>query len=260
MTPPLFIQNEKLLTVNDPEPVELVGAASNRPVVLVCEHAGTQVPEQLRQLGLRPQELALHIAFDIGAELLSRKMAQVLNCALVLQRYSRLVIDCNRPVNAPDSCIDIADGIVVPGNQHLTERQRAKRVTEIFDPFQHSISQLLDRKSPKAVFSIHSFTPEMAGVRRPWNVSFLFREDRKTSEQLAELVRKQDGELVVGMNEPYAIDDASDWFVPVHGEQRGIRHSLIEVRNEQLLHQQGVDKFAGILARSIEQFLESIPE
>lgn len=103
-----------LLTGRDPNPVEIVNADSRSPVVLFCEHAGQAIPERLAGLGISRQDLDAHIGWDIGAEAVARHMAQILGAPLVIQRYSRLVIDCNRPPQAPDAMPEISDGVAVP--------------------------------------------------------------------------------------------------------------------------------------------------
>jgi len=247
----------RLLQASDPAPFELVNAASDSDVVIVCEHAGRDIPALLGTLGLTGDQLDRHIAFDIGAETVARLMSARLDTPLILQPYSRLVIDCNRPVAAEDSIPEISDQVAVPGNKNLTETDRRQRIDEIFTPFQDAVSGLLDRHARRAIFAIHSFTPMLGDSARPWDIAFLFRQDTATSQALANTIRRCSPDVVIGMNEPYCIDDRSDWFVPYHGERRGLAHSLIEIRNDHLLSDDGCRYWASLIGDAISEFQDN---
>lgn len=251
-------QTEKLLSESDPRPFDVINARSNHPVVLVCEHAGQTIPASLGDLGINREALDRHIGWDIGAEKLTRAMATTLGARAVLQPYSRLVIDCNRPPNAPDSSPKISDGVEILGNFNLDATARTARSAEIFMPFQTAVDSLITGAPSRLALSIHSFTPSMAGEIRPWEVGFLFRKDTETSHHLSRIIQDLLPRINIGMNEPYQIDDASDWFVPNHGEAKGIPHSLIEIRNDQINTDEGVDFWANVLTAAIEQYLKEI--
>ena len=110
-----------LLSDLDPNPVELVNETSKAPVLLLCEHAGRVIPKTLGTLGLNEKALMSHISWDIGAEALARNLAKRLNAPLILQSYSRLVIDCNRPPGSPESILEVSDGIEIEVNKKLSE-------------------------------------------------------------------------------------------------------------------------------------------
>ncbi|MCB1491023.1 MAG: N-formylglutamate amidohydrolase [Rhodobiaceae bacterium] len=245
-----------LLGPDDPAPVEIVNGDSDHPVLLVCEHAGQAVPAALGDLGLPAGEIDRHIGWDIGAEGVTRRMAAILGCPCVIQRYSRLVIDCNRPPEAPDSMPEVSDGTAVPANRGLADRDRMVRVRAIFEPFQRAVSDGLDHPSRRATFAIHSFTPRMNGVARPWDIGFLYRKDERTSAALADLTRSARPDLTIGMNQPYDVDDLSDWFVPRQAEPRGIPHSLIEIRNDHIDTAAGQDRWAALLAGILGRWLQ----
>ena len=248
----------KLVGPGDPPPFEVLNEGSDHPVVLVCEHAGRAVPQQLGSLGLDEQALDLHIAYDIGAEALCRALAERMGSTAVLQRYSRLVIDCNRPTDAPDAMPMISDHVPIPGNRDLSMLDRQKRIDEIFQPFQNAVGGVLDREHARAAFSVHSFTPMMDGFQRPWDISFLYRKDDQTSHQLANPIRKQRPELTIGFNQPYQIDNTSDWFVPRHAEPRHLPHSLIEVRNDHLDQEAGPVDWARLINQALNVLLETL--
>lgn len=245
-----------LLGASDPAPVEIVNPAGSGDVLLVCEHAGREIPSSLGDLGIAASEMDRHIAYDIGARDLALMLSERLDAPLVAQRYSRLVIDCNRPTEADDSIPPVSDGTEIPANRKLDARQRAQRATEIFEPFDRALAEAIRDRRPKAIFAIHSFNPVLRGVSRPWDIGFLYRKDARTSPALKRYLLAAAPDLSIGMQEPYAISDQSDWFVPVHGERNGIAHSLIEVRNDHISHPEGVARFAGLLAGAIGDFMK----
>ncbi|MFT5895546.1 MAG: putative N-formylglutamate amidohydrolase [bacterium] len=245
------ISRSMLLGEYDPCPVEVLGGASTQPGLLVCEHAGREVPQRLNSLGLPKSALLQHIAYDIGAEATARLISKKLNTPLIIQRYSRLVIDCNRPPGAADSMPEVSHGTRVPGNDHLDEHQRQSRIVEIFAPFDSQVTQHLGLGTCRWAFSIHSFTPELNGNKRPWDIGLLYREDTETSIRIASAARKLYPKLEIGLNEPYQIDDESDWFVPKHAERLGLLHSLIEIRNDLISTPTGQEKWATIVANLI---------
>lgn len=248
-----------LLGPRDPAPVEIVNPEGRTPLLLVCEHAGQAVPEALGRLGVSQAQLDEHIGWDIGAAEVTRRLAAMLDAPAVLQRYSRLVIDCNRPPEAPDSCPPVSDGHVIPGNAALDPEDRVKRVDEIFRPFQGAVATALARPEIQATFSIHSYTPVMGGIRRAWDVGFLFRSDRRTSDRMARALGQAVPGLTIGLNQPYQVDDASDWFVPRQAEPRGLPHSLIEIRNDHIRDAAGQTLWAERLAGLMPMFLKEIP-
>lgn len=243
----------QLLQAGDPAPAKTINPEGDFPILLVCEHAGQGIPMVLGDLGLSRQHLDAHIGWDIGAAAVTRRLSVSLNATAVLQHYSRLVIDCNRPPNAEDSVPQVSDGIPIPAN--LKPRNKAQRIEEIFTPYQAKISNFLDSGRFQAVVSIHSFTPVMQGIPRPWDIAFLYRKDRDTSSQLARFIETQYPGITIGHNEPYQAGETSDWFVPVHGEARGIAHSLIEIRNDHISDTRGQKKWANMIATSLHYLL-----
>lgn len=248
-----------LLQPGDPAPVELVNAGSRHPLVVVCEHAGRAVPAALNGLGVAMADMDKHVAYDIGAESVARMLADIFGAPLVLQRYSRLVIDCNRPDDAADLIPEVSDGVRVPANHGLGPRERRRRIEEIFLPYRVALDGVLDAAPRRVAVAIHSFTPVLGGIARPWDIGFLFRKDVATSHRLAETLGRHEPGLKIGMNQPYAIDDRSDWFVPQHGERRNLPHSLIEIRNDHLLTGEGCDRWAERLAACLGDLIEDHP-
>lgn len=248
-----------LLSADDPAPIESCHADSAVPLLLLCEHAGQAVPQALDGLGLPDGAIDGHIGWDIGAEKLARALAERLRCPLILQRYSRLVIDCNRPPGSEGSIPALSDDVPVPGNLGLTAHDRYLRQREIFDPMNGAITAAFEAYPRHTVFSIHSYTRHFQGEDRQWDAGFLTRQDIKTAQRLMSSISNAAPELTLALNQPYQIDDASDWFIPQHSEARGVQHALIEVRNDHLRDADGVARWADLLVPAIRSILEDTP-
>lgn len=226
-----------LLAADEPPAWEVDHAHGKGTAVIVCDHASNRVPRGLKLLGLGEAALASHIAWDPGAAEVARALAEHLAAPLVTSGYSRLVIDCNRPLASEGSIAATSDGIVVPGNQLVDAGERARRAATLFHPYHHAIADVLDRRVvdglPSVLLSVHSFSPQLDGQRRPWDIGFAYGRDPRLALLLLEAFTCHGG-LVVGHNQPYDIDDSIDYTIPVHGEQRGLPHVLIEIRQDLL--------------------------
>ncbi len=229
----------RLLAEHDPAPVGFVGRDGQSPFVVICDHAGNAVPAALANLGLPPEELARHIAIDIGALAVAERMAAHLEAPLVFQRYSRLVVDCNRLPTAHDSIAAVADGTAVPGNADLDAASREARVAALHAPYHRQIAALLDaraaRGQPTFLVSMHSFAPELRlrPADRPWDVGLCWHRDVRLSRLLVEGLADEAG-LRIGENQPYSVDMENDYSIPVHGEGRGLPYVEFEVRQDHL--------------------------
>lgn len=248
----------QLLTEDDPVPVELINRHSQSALLLLCEHAGNHVPASLGRLGLSQDQLDSHIGWDIGAAELARQIADQLQAPLILQHYSRLVIDCNRPTDSEQSIPALSGGVQIPVNQTITADEKLARQTEIFYPLDQALATELAGDKRKAVFSIHSFTKELQGEQRPWNAGFLSRTDQATATQLCEYVAGNTSDLNLAVNQPYQIEDDSDWFIPRYAERKQLAHCLIEVRNDQLREPTGIARWADLLSGAIRSVVESM--
>ena len=238
----------------DPPAVETVNAQGKSPYVLLCEHASNYIPARYDRLGLAPSELKRHIAWDIGVAPIARELSRALDAPLVLSGYSRLLIDCNRPVGVPTSIPEISESTPIPGNSGLTDDERAYRAANFFWPFQEEVARILDRRqaenTPTIVFGVHSFTPIFKGFVRPWHAGILFRKARSLGNALVEAL--QEPGLSVVANEPYRIEDGGDHTVPVHGESRGLDAVLIEIRQDLIGKHAGQSAWAKRLAPALQ--------
>src|SRR3954470_2721693 len=222
------------------------------PFLLACDHYGRLIPQALGDLGVAASELERHIAWDVGIAGVAERLSRHLDAHLIAQRYSRLVIDCNRPPCAASSIPVLSEATAIPGNEGLPRAAADARRRSIFDPYHRRITDVIDRRvrerRPTVLVALHSFTPVYAGVPRPWHIGTLYQRDTHLAPLLLKLFRAE-GDLVVGDNEPYAVNDATDYTIPVHGEARGLMNCGIEIRQDLIADQSGQTQWAQRLAR-----------
>jgi predicted N-formylglutamate amidohydrolase len=242
---------ETLLAADEPAPVIDYRPAGGSPFLLVCDHAGRRIPRRLHDLELNEAERTRHVAWDIGIEGVARALADRLDATLIMQPYSRLVIDCNRPPGSPTSIAPTSEATRVPGNENVSAHEAELRLREIFTPYHQSIARHLDARQSAGrrtiLISLHSFTPSYHGVARPWQAGVLYHRYRALAAALLAQLRGE-RDLVVGDNEPYAVSDDTDYTIPVHGEQRGIPHVAIEIRQDLIAEESGQRQWAERLA------------
>lgn len=249
----------RLLDRDEPHPADCRRLDGTSDFFLTCDHASRRLPRGLGTLGLNDADLTRHIAWDIGAAAVAEGLSDRLGAALVLQRYSRLVIDCNRPPSAPTSIATISENTAIPGNRELTPHEAHSRMREVFDPYHDRIDAELElrRRAMRrtVLVSVHSFTPVFHGAQRPWHLGLLYNRDPAFARCLSDELN--DSGLTVGHNEPYAVSDVTDYTIPVHGERRGIPHVMIEVRQDLIEKQEEQDEWAerlsGLLLRALER-------
>jgi predicted N-formylglutamate amidohydrolase len=241
-----------LLGPADVPPVLEYNAQGRSPYLFTCDHYGRLIPKVLGDLGLEQGELTRHIAWDIGIAGVAETLSQQLDAHLIVQRYSRLVIDCNRPPHVASSIPRISEATTIPGNEGLTGEAAAIRRREIFDPYHRHIDAIIDQRlrdqRPTALVALHSFTPVYAGIARPWHIGTLYHRDTRLPPLLLKLLRAEP-DLVVGDNEPYAVSDETDYTIPLHGEARGLISTGIEIRQDLISDQAGQQQWADRLAR-----------
>ena len=245
-----------LLAPDEPEPVRVVRPDGASDFLLTADHAGAAFPRALGDLGLPASERYRHIAWDIGIAGVTERLAALLDASAVLQTYSRLVIDCNRRPGHPTSIPPVSETTPIPGNEALSEADRARRREAIFDPYHHEIARRLDARQAAGRRSIlvamHSFTPVFKGVARTVEVGVLYYVRTRLPELpriMLDLLRAE-GDLAVGDNEPYAITDTSDYTVPIHGETRGLPHVELEIRQDLIADAAGQARWAIRLFKS----------
>jgi len=253
----------KLLDSDEPEAVVVERPDSCSPYLFVADHWGNRIPRKLDKLGVHDDDLQRHIAWDVGVNGLAEEFARRFDATLVRQVYSRLVIDCNRPLDAATSIPTISEATEIPGNQGISAEEVSARRREIFAPYHDAITAIIDRRlaagQPTILLALHSFTPVYHGESRPWHVGLLYNRDPRLARLFLRLL-SEDETLCLGDNQPYTVDDFSDYTIPVHGEQRGIPHLLFELRHDIIEAESDQYRWAHRLATSLERALEHSPE
>lgn len=236
------------------ESVTVLPGSAGAGLVLLCDHASNAIPEAYGTLGLNPAELNRHIAYDIGAAAVTRMLAHALDVPAVLSHWSRLLIDINRGLDDPTLIMRLSDGAIVPGNRHLDAAERERRIGSYYLPYHRGLTEVLDQCTaagrPPALLSLHSFTDAWKGVPRPWHVGVLFdSDDRMARPLLAEL--RAEGDLTVGENQPYRgpLEGDTLWQ---HGLERGLKHVLIELRQDLVLTGESQRAWADRLVRLVK--------
>jgi predicted N-formylglutamate amidohydrolase len=251
-----------LLGAGDPEPVIVFNPARPSPFLLIGDHAGIAIPAALGNLGLNSADLARHIASDIGVRGLGEALAVRLDCPFIHQAYSRLVIDCNRDPTSPEAIPARSDGSDIAGNHGISQEDAEARIMAIQMPYQAAIAAEIARRTHEGhdtvLVSLHSFTPTMQGVQRPWHVGVLYgggNEDFARSA-LAQLSREPD--LAVGDNQPYLMD-GTDYTVPRHVFDAGRPYVELEIRQDLLGDEAGQRHWSEILATALLAALPDCP-
>jgi predicted N-formylglutamate amidohydrolase len=227
---------DRLLDVDEPPAWHVENTAGTSQCVIICDHASARIPRSLGTLGLTALDLQRHIAWDIGAAGVAAALGKALDAFVIVQNYSRLVIDCNRPTASPGSIVTMSEDTRIPGNESLSAVDATRREREIFQPYHQRIQDELEARRaqgrPSWLISMHSFTPVFRGSVRRWHAGVLYRKDPRLAQALLQGLRAVDGSLILGDNEPYAVSDATDYAIPVYGEAMQLPHVGIEIRQD----------------------------
>ena len=226
-------------------------------MLVLCDHAANLIPPAYGTLGLTPEDLARHIAYDIGAAAVAEHLARALQAPALLTRYSRLLIDPNRGRDDPTLVMQLSDGRIVPGNAAVDEAEIAARIERFYAPYHQAIAAAIDAGvaagKPPVLLAIHSFTQAWKSVPRPWHVAVLWDKDPRLARALLrELAAIPD--ITVGDNVPYSGQLKGDTLYQ-HGTLRGLAHALIEVRQDLILGPEGQLEWAERLALVVRKVL-----
>lgn len=226
-------------------------------ILLICDHASNRLPEAYGTLGLPDSELCRHIAYDIGAAAVTRRLSEALRAPAVLSDFCRLLIDPNRGADDPTLIMQISDGAVIPGNATIGAAERQRRIERYYEPYHRAIAEAIDAAigagRPPVILSVHSFTHRWRGQLRPWNAGVLWDSDPRLARPLLDCLRRET-DFTIGDNEPYSGKLVGDslWR---HGTSRGLAHALVEIRQDQILDADGQREWAGRLADIMRRIL-----
>ncbi|MAY62846.1 MAG: N-formylglutamate amidohydrolase [Rhizobiales bacterium] len=229
-------------------------------VVLVCEHASKLMPVRLGSLGLDAAALESHIAWDIGALAVARRLSDALDAPLVAQAYSRLAYDCNRPPESPAAIPEKSEIYIVPGNAGLTGPERQARVEALYDPFHAALEGLLDRRAAlgqsTVLVTVHSFTPVYFGESRDGHLGVLHDTDASFADRVLSAAAESGLDLV-RRNYPYSSADGVTHTLRRHAITRGLPNVMLEIRNDLIADEAGQEKWAVLVADLIRKAVDA---
>lgn len=227
-------------------------------LILLCDHATAWLPEKYDSLGMGEDQFVRHIAYDIGAEALTRGLAKRLGAPAIMTSFSRLLIDPNRGTDDPTLIMKLSDGAIINGNRHIDSKETAFRIDTYHRPYHQAINSMIEcflgEGVVPVIFSIHSFTDKWKGVARPWHAAILWDNDaRLVQALLLEFAKQKD--IIVGDNEPYDGALGNDTMY-THCSRRGLAHALLEVRQDLVGNEPGVVEWVDRTARVLEPALQ----
>ena len=253
-----------LLGPDDPPPFDASNPDGGASVLFTSDHNGAAVPELLDGLGVVAHEMRRHAAYDIGIDAVAKILADRFDAPLVISNYSRLVIDCNRHPGATGSIPPVSDGTVVPSNTVVSDAQRKAREQEIFHPYHAAIGariramRVRDGGVGPLIIALHSFTPIIAGVFRPWDIGILWKDDQRLAQPLIEALAT-DPAIAVGDNQPYTGSDPAGYTVDYHVAPLKLISIGVEFRQDRIEFQAGAEEWAGRFGNALERVLAERP-
>ena len=246
-----------LLSLDDVSPYITLNPNSITPVLLVCDHASNRFPKSLGTMGLDYLDRLSHITVDIGSRATTESLARQLNTTAILCQYSRLIVDCNRNISDNSAYLDKSDGVDIPGNQNLNNKEKEIRESEIYWPYHNAIntqiSRLKRQKVSPIIISIHSFTPVFNGNKREWEVGVLWDKDPTTARIF--INKLTEAGFLVGDNKPYSGKDPEDFTLDYHAEIIGLPHVGIEIRQDLINNDDGVMRISNTLQKVISSLV-----
>lgn len=244
--------------LNGVTPEEAVAAClegkAGSTILFVVDHASNHVPPGI-ELGIEPALLGTHIAIDIGSAALARRLSALLGAPACIAAMSRLVVDFNRDPMAAGVIPAASDGKPIPGNVGLGDPQRNQRLGW-HDRYHRLVGEMAAQAD--LLVSVHSFTPCLESTPdepRPWPVGILHNRDDRAARLALDAFRRQG--IMAGDNQPYS-GKVLNYSMDRHAEAEGIPYLGIEVRQNEIGHDAGVERWAGILAPIIRDVHEAL--
>lgn len=235
--------------------VLVINARGASPFVIACDHASNRIPSRYGDLGLSDSERLSHIAWDPGALAVSHALSERLDAPIVQSTVSRLIIDCNRDIDAPDLIWTLSEKTRIAANEALSAEERTYRIEHFHRPYHAALEMLLEARRHAGMETIlvcmHSFTPIYHDVARPWPIGVIHGLDTRYTKAVFDALKGEAPDLNVGWNEPYAALNGVTLTLEKHGDGRGLEATMIELRNDEILEPAGVALWADRLARCL---------
>jgi predicted N-formylglutamate amidohydrolase len=236
------------------QPVTLSPAAGRAPLVLSCEHASAAVPPEYANLGLTAAQVADHIGWDIGAAAVTTTLSARLGVPAVLSAASRLLVDCNRDLGDADLIPHTSHGVEIPANAAVDGEERSRRLARFYDPYHAAIDAQLAGHPGALLLSVHSFTPELNGCARTFDVGVLFDQH----DDLAQIFARDiaGAGFAVRMNEPYSGLEGLIFSARSHGRRHAVPYLEVEINNRLLRRDRDAIAIAARLADAVGRLSE----
>lgn len=248
-----------LIDFDEPPAFELIRGAADSPIVILCDHARNKTPRCLGLMGVTEEVFEKHIAYDIGAESVARELQRLFHGFLVIAGYSRLIIDLNRHPGDGSAIPEISDNIEIPANKQLSPDQVIQRENALFWPYHNTVTEQINKIQDKGrtpiILSIHSFTPEYRGYKRPWHIGVLWDQEKRISEPLIESLQSEP-DICIGDNEPYHARNPLGFTMDVHCERNGHPHVLLEIRQDLINDNEKAENWAQLIHRHLAAVLQ----
>lgn len=256
------MRNNFSLYADDGTPAVLVNGKAQSDFFLICEHASRQIPAALGTMGLSPQARRSHIAWDIGAAAVARQLARALDAPLVLQRYSRLVFDCNRPPGAPAAIPEVSEATRIPGNENLSQADKTARTDDLYHPFHAKVAAMIDQRQAAGldpiIVTVHSFTPVYLGKPRDVELGIVHDEDARFADAMLDAAAR-DPSYICRRNDPYGPEDGVTHTLKLHSHARGLLNVMLEIRNDRVATRAGQTEWARRVAHLLETARAALP-
>lgn len=244
------------MTLEEHDAVSVVGPVAPCDVMLVCEHASRYFPPVFGDLGLPEEVKASHVAWDPGALDLTRALADRFEATYIAGGVSRLLYDCNRPPDAQSAIPVRSEVFDIAENANLTKEQRQSRVDLIYKPFREAVEQARALIQPKALVTVHSFTPVYHGQRRDVEIGILHDHDTRLADGMLEAL--QTSSYVAERNVPYGPEDGVTHSLRLYALPDKVPNVMIEVRNDLLERIADVVRVADVLERALRHAIKGL--
>jgi predicted N-formylglutamate amidohydrolase len=246
---------------HDWNPVRVSNPDGPGPYVILCDHASNHVPASFGTLGLQPGDLQRHIAWDPGALGVSQVMSQQLDGPLVESCVSRLIIDCNRPLDAPDLVPSLSEATTIPANVGLNEAAKQQRIALSYRPYHAAIEKLAQERAGKGLpdpiyVAVHSYTPVYRGLERAWHIGIIHDDDDRVAAPLIAGLQALN-QFNVGINEPYSPADRVYYTLERHASAFGLPAVMIEIRNDLITTPKEEKAWAGTLSSLLKDIIQN---
>lgn len=172
-------------------------------VVLTCEHAGNQIPQEYPDLFKNDLEvLKTHRAYDPGAFDLFQELSD-LSDFKYSHFISRLLVEVNRSIGHPQLFSEFT--------KKLNATEKTSILNQYYFPYRNTIEKTISENIQKRErllhLSIHSFTPVLDGDVRNTDIGLLYDPSRKSEKDFCKILKHQlsanSPEVKVRYNYPY---------------------------------------------------------